>query len=70
MTLYLVTKALAPDLLDLSYDEVHSSTLPDAQYLPAIERQRELELELLNQKVSFLLHIYYCCEIEWFVVRN
>jgi len=42
--------AQAPDLLDLSFDSVASSNLPEAQYLPALEKQRELENQLAKQR--------------------
>jgi hypothetical protein len=42
---------MAPDLLDLSYDAVGSSQLPDAQYLPALEKQKEMERLLKKQEV-------------------
>eukprot|EP01035_Chromulina_nebulosa_P019264 gene19264-25119_t len=42
--------AQAPDLLDLSYDSVAHSNLPEAQYLPALEKQRELEIQLAKQR--------------------
>ena len=43
---------LAPSLLDLAFDEVGSTELPEAQYLPALERQRELERRLAEQQLQ------------------
>ena len=47
------------------FDDVgtHASALPPAEYLPALERQRELEAQLLAQQVSipavtFCYHYY------------
>ncbi len=49
---------LAPSLLDLAFDDVanDAAKLPDAQFLPALEREKELkrQLELQQQQLSQL----------------
>ena len=49
---------LAPSLLDLAFDDVANDAvkLPDAQFLPALEREKELkrQLELQQQQLSQL----------------
>lgn len=43
---------MAPDLLDLAFDSVESTstTLPSADYLPALQKQQELEQKLKEQQ--------------------
>lgn len=50
-------QAQAPSLLDLVFDDTGSNmaNLPPADYLPALERQRELEAQLLAQQVKSTL---------------
>lgn len=45
-------QAQAPSLLDLAFDDAGTimANLPPADYLPALERQRELEAQLLAQQ--------------------
>ncbi len=43
---------MAPDLLDLVFDTpACTAALPDAQYLPALQKQQELEQKLKEQQV-------------------
>jgi hypothetical protein len=46
---------MAPDLLDLAFGPttVTLSELPEAEYLPALQRQKELESQLAKQQVLF-----------------
>lgn len=48
-------QAQAPSLLDIAFDDVANgaSALPPADYLPALERQKELEAQLLKQQVCW-----------------
>lgn len=52
----LALQAQAPSLLDIAFDDVanSASALPPADYLPALERQKELEAQLLKQQVRLL----------------
>ena len=52
----LFPQAQAPSLLDLAFDDAgtNMANLPPADYLPALERQRELEAQLLAQQVRHL----------------
>jgi hypothetical protein len=52
--LCIVLQAQAPSLLDMAFDDVShgASALPPADYLPALERQKQLEAQLLQQQVS------------------
>ena len=49
---------IGSSLLDLAFDEPSSSSsssLPDAQYLPAIQRQQQLEQQLAERDAQLLL---------------
>jgi hypothetical protein len=45
---------MAPNLLDLAFDNptVTSNNLPEAQYLPGLEKQAALEKQLAAQQVN------------------
>jgi hypothetical protein len=57
MTIYYLVQAMNPNsLLDLAFGDdanaVDNSHLPEAQYLPALEKQKELEALLRQQQVG------------------
>ncbi len=51
---------MAPNLLDLVFNDSGNAAanLPQAEYLPALQRQQELEKQLAQQQVTSLAALY------------
>lgn len=61
-------QAQAPSLLDMAFDNVGMgvNNLPPADYLPALEKQRELEAQVLKQQVCLKYDILFSLSAQVF----